>query len=292
MPSAGDLLRSERVKRNRSLSEIANATCIATRYLEAIEQDDTKVLPGDFFHRSFIRQYAVALELDATTTKRILEAVGPVVDVDPFPRLSVPQRIAEVEQSSKPLSRIPVGTAATLLVIVLAGCSGLYAIWRRGQEKAELQVAEAVAAQPDERSRQAAEKAPVPDSKPSSENSPVNVSQSPANRNPETPGSPTPESSGAATPVEAGKISVDLSATEKTWVSLSSAGQTVFSGILDASQTKNFAVSENAKLLTGNAAGLDVRMNGRPLGPLGSRGQVRIVLFSQNDVQILSRSRL
>lgn len=46
MPSAGELLRNERVKRNRSLSEIAEVTCISKRYLEAIEVDRVQDLPG------------------------------------------------------------------------------------------------------------------------------------------------------------------------------------------------------------------------------------------------------
>ena len=79
----------------------------------------------------------------------------------------------------------------------------------------------------------------------------------------------------------------DLEAKEKTWVSLSSEGKTVFSGVLDPEEIKNFAVSENAKLMTGNAAGLDVRWNGKPIGPIGSRGQVRTVLLSAHTYQIL-----
>ena len=80
----------------------------------------------------------------------------------------------------------------------------------------------------------------------------------------QSPVAEPPHITGAAP--ETGRISVDLAATEKTWVSLSSAGRTVFAGVLDASQTKNFALDEDAKLLTGNAAGLDVRMNGRAVG--------------------------
>ena len=95
----------------------------------------------------------------------------------------------------------------------------------------------------------------------------------------------SPPAQTEALPTDPKKINVDLSATEATWVSLSSAGRTVFAGILDASQTKNFDLSESAKLLTGNAAGLDVRMNGRPIGPIGQRGQVRVVVFSARPLR-------
>lgn len=138
MSSAGELLRSERIQQNRSLSELATSTCISERYLKAIETDDPKALPGDFFHRSFIRAYASALGLDEIKTKQILGAVAPVPEIDPIPILSLSQKIAEVERRAKPLARIPTPTALTLLIIVLAGCSGLYAIWNRAQEESEI----------------------------------------------------------------------------------------------------------------------------------------------------------
>jgi cytoskeletal protein RodZ len=260
--------------------------------LEAIEADDTKILPGDFFHRSFIRQYASALGLDEPATKQILDAVEPTPEIDPIPIMSLPQQIAEVEQRSKPLAQIPTRVAATLLIVVLAGCSGLYALWRRAQDAADpaLHVAETVPAPV------TPVQAPLPAQVPSQSQVPSQAQvpvQKPIAAVPEPSVAPavTPATVNPVT-ISPGTISVDLAATERTWVSLSSEGRTVFSGVLDASQTKNFALTENAKLLTGNAAGLDVRMNGRSLGPLGLRGQVRVVLFSQDNFQILSPQKM
>ena len=268
MSSAGELLQSERVRRGRTISDLASETCISSRYLTAIEEDDTKTLPGHFFHKNFIRQYASALGLGDSETKQILSLLKPAPEIDPIPAFNLPQYIAEVEQQSKPLARIPTRVAATLLFVVLIGCSGLYAVWSKSQE--DIDVVEPPVAQA---ANAIAEPAPViPEPVPQ---------QSPVAEPPTTP---------AAT--EPGRISVDLAATEKTWVSLSSAGRTVFAGVLDASQTKNFALSEDAKLLTGNAAGLDVRMNGRPLGPLGARGQIRVVLFTPDQYQILSPRKM
>jgi len=282
MPSAGELLRSERLQRNRTLADISSKTCITTRYLEAIEANDTKILPGDFFHRSFIRQYASALGLEEPVTKRILDAVEPAPDVDPIPAFSVPLQIADVEQRSKPLAYVPTRVAVVLFFVVLLGCSGLYALWSRAHESADLVQAETTTPPPPVISTETPAKAP--------EQAPPPAST--AAENPGTPTDPAPVApvaeATAASTTDPGKISVDLSATETTWISLSSAGRTVFAGILDASQTKNFAVDDNARLLTGNAAGLDVRMNGRPIGPLGSRGQVRVVLFTPDNYQILS----
>ncbi len=47
--------------------------------------------------------------------------------------------------------------------------------------------------------------------------------------------------------------------------------------------------SEKIRLLIGNAGGLDVSLNGKPIGPIGPRGQVRIVELTPNGFQIVQR---
>ena len=54
----GDKLRLEREARGIALRDISEQTRISMRYLEAIETDDYRRLPGGIFNRSFIRAYA------------------------------------------------------------------------------------------------------------------------------------------------------------------------------------------------------------------------------------------
>jgi hypothetical protein len=84
------------------------------------------------------------------------------------------------------------------------------------------------------------------------------------------------------------KVLLDLMAHEATWLSVSSDGKPVFSGILQAHQTKSVGGREFAQMRVGNAAGIEVRLNGRLLAPLGARGQVLMVLFTPGNFQILS----
>ena len=65
MTSIGDTLRRERQRRNIEISKIAGELKISARFLEAIEQDDLGKLPGGVFTKSFVRQYASYLGLDA-----------------------------------------------------------------------------------------------------------------------------------------------------------------------------------------------------------------------------------
>jgi len=58
MANFGETLRRERELRDISLREIADATKINLRYLEALEQNRFDILPGGVFNKGFIRAYA------------------------------------------------------------------------------------------------------------------------------------------------------------------------------------------------------------------------------------------
>ena len=60
----GELLRTTREQRGIPLREISDETRISIRYLEAIESNDYKRLPGGIFNRSFIRAYARCIGYD------------------------------------------------------------------------------------------------------------------------------------------------------------------------------------------------------------------------------------
>jgi cytoskeletal protein RodZ len=84
------------------------------------------------------------------------------------------------------------------------------------------------------------------------------------------------------------KVLLDIMAREATWLSVSSDGKPVFAGTLQPNQTKTIEGKQSAKLRVGNAAGLQVRLNGKLLGPLGARGQVLTVLFTPDNFQIFA----
>jgi cytoskeletal protein RodZ len=69
--SFGEQLRLAREARGITLREISEQTRISTRYLEAIESDDYKRLPGGIFNKSFIKAYAKYIGFDE---KEALEA--------------------------------------------------------------------------------------------------------------------------------------------------------------------------------------------------------------------------
>jgi cytoskeletal protein RodZ len=62
--SFGEELRRERELRSIELREVADATKVNIRYLEAMERNDFRPLPGGLFNRGFVRAYAEFIGID------------------------------------------------------------------------------------------------------------------------------------------------------------------------------------------------------------------------------------
>jgi hypothetical protein len=84
-----------------------------------------------------------------------------------------------------------------------------------------------------------------------------------------------------------GSYRIELSAIEPTWLSINADGQQTFSGILEATDTKVLEARENVRIRTGNAGGVNVVLNGKALGTIGPRGQIRTVIFTKDAYEVL-----
>ncbi|MCT0151217.1 helix-turn-helix domain-containing protein [Fructilactobacillus fructivorans] len=62
----GQLLRKARVDAGMSIDDVQKKTKIQKRYLEAIEEDNFAALPGDFYVRAFVKQFADAVGLNGS----------------------------------------------------------------------------------------------------------------------------------------------------------------------------------------------------------------------------------
>jgi cytoskeletal protein RodZ len=60
----GEKLRQAREERGISLSEVAEQTRISSLYLQSIENDDYKPLPGGIFNKGFVKSYAKFIGVD------------------------------------------------------------------------------------------------------------------------------------------------------------------------------------------------------------------------------------
>jgi cytoskeleton protein RodZ len=65
MPEIGPSLREARMRAKIDITEVEEATKIRAKYLRALENEEWNLLPGSTFVKSFLREYADYLGLDA-----------------------------------------------------------------------------------------------------------------------------------------------------------------------------------------------------------------------------------
>ncbi|EXX91142.1 hypothetical protein BG53_12185 [Paenibacillus darwinianus] len=84
MSELGDLLRKSREQRGYSLEDVQEMTKIRKRYLEAIESGDYKMLPGNFYVRAFVKNYAESVGLDSEEVLRLYAKEIPSASPEPM----------------------------------------------------------------------------------------------------------------------------------------------------------------------------------------------------------------
>jgi cytoskeleton protein RodZ len=286
MDSIAEIVRRARKERGLTLDEVAASTRINRKYLEAIESGDRTAIPGGFFYKSFVRQYAAAL---ATDSNKVVDEVDQVLDAE--------EPAVPAEQDDELLKAIAASAPAPersghrwvpstfgyviLLILALIGSTGAYMWWHRTQES---QIAKRVAAPVVTQAPSAP--SPKTETAPPAATPPPAETPAPAEQPKEE--QPAPPADTPAVVNSDDKITLDIAANELTWISLTADGKYVFSGLLQPGESKTFAAKENARLRIGNAGGLDVKFNGKPTGPIGPKSQVRTVNFTPTEFRIES----
>ncbi|TSO26006.1 helix-turn-helix domain-containing protein [Lactobacillus sp. LL6] len=100
MADIGDKLRSAREAKGLSIQDIEKATKIQSRYLTAIENDEFDKLPGDFYVRAFIRQYAQVVGLDGKELLSEYHQDVPESKPDEYVENSIDNKQEEVRETT------------------------------------------------------------------------------------------------------------------------------------------------------------------------------------------------
>ena len=104
MKITGELLKSERIKKDLSIQDVAYALKLSSRIIQAIENGDTDELPAKTFVRGFVKSYADYLKIDSEAVlKQFQEEMG---STHPVPKtiatpVGVHTESASTSQSSK-----------------------------------------------------------------------------------------------------------------------------------------------------------------------------------------------
>jgi len=266
MTSVGETLRRQRVNRHLELDQISKDLKISCRMLAAIEDERFDRLPGGVFSRSFVRQYARYLGVDETEIARQLEEmlepmapeavpVAPAVTQTPAPApipISRMDNWQSIGRRDRAIWRSPL-FALGLVVIAMLGCAGIYAWWQRAPHPISVHAF-----------------APVP-------------APSPA---------PSPTHTAAvqavsAVPASAAPVRVEMTAEEPAWVEIKSDGHVEYAGTLQANQTRTVDANTMVVLILGNAGGVTISLNGKPIGTVGGKGQVRNLQLTSGGFEIV-----
>jgi cytoskeletal protein RodZ len=286
MQSLGQRLRAERESRGLTIDQLAQKTRINPSYFEAIENDDPARIPGGFFYRSFLRQYARLLELPESEYSgeivRSLDADRAAMDaaesVLPEQQITVPPMPTGRINRSVEFRRLAVRLAALAGVVVV--CGAAYSAYMRwGASLVSRSMA----------SLSSPAKAPA-----SAASAPVASSPTPEQA---APAVQSAEASGALVQAEGSSasqyaIQLVLRALEDTWVQVAQNDQRVFSGILRSGESRVFEGTERLRLKLGNAGGVEIEWNGKPVPAMGPKGQVRVVDFTTAEYSVIPPKRL
>jgi cytoskeleton protein RodZ len=302
MDSIGERLRAERLRRGFDLQQIAEFTKINIVMLEAIEADDLESLPGIFFTRSFVRQYARALDLDEASFEPELNRLAacesvPTLEDQPAARENFDVPPMRAARPSSHWLR-PLGSLAALLLIV-GVCSAIFMYWQRSREfKPAASALSVPAPQPP---RPAVQPAPVPSQPPpapapvaSATTEPPAEAAVPSQPQPapaptvEATADQTPPAESASEPAPAVRLHVRIHATAAAWVRVAVDGKYSFSATLQPGEIRNVDATRLVQLRVGDAAALEVFWNGQPVAALGPKGQARNVEFTPDGFNILA----
>jgi transcriptional regulator with XRE-family HTH domain len=247
LASFGEELRREREIRGISLKEIADATKISRRFLEAVERNDHKTLPAPVFTRGFVREYARYLGLN---TEEMVNRYNFAAENDD--RIEKPPHIEKYPRSPvrdiTPRPRAKRGIPSTLfrvngnllVLVLLVGALIAVAWWAVQQRDERIRATDRLSA-----TDRVAPVVPV--------------------------GEATPEPELAATE----RLRLNVEVLRNSWVTLDADGVNVVNSELRTGDERTFEASEAFLFRTvGNAAGLKLTLNGSPVPALGGEGEV------------------
>jgi cytoskeleton protein RodZ len=299
MGAFGDKLKREREMRRITLDEISESTKIPRRYLESLERENFESLPGGVFNKGFVKAYARFLGLDEEQAVADYLAVAkeelPSEDQFPLEIHEKPDRELNPRKS-----RLPLIAAVVALVGVLGG----YAVWRskvRPTENSEITVASASQSEGVKRGASTPEKsADATESEADTTGAksrqiakarPLDFKQTPVAATPvkqvariEAPATivdgSTPDQARTRPAQIKKNFFVVIKAKEDAWISVVADGRRVSHGTLRANKQRFVRADKEIIITTGNAGGLDMSFNGKPLGAIGSESEARTLMFT------------
>ena len=250
----GETLRRERERQKLTIQDIEQGTSIRAAYIEALEKGDYENLPGEVYAKGFVKNYANFLNLDADKLAKEFSAeISPPVEsaeeISTLAEENIPAenqkteklKITELQEPNMKIGSHSQGSssstaiiAAVFLIAILAG--GFWYYLKNSPET-------------------------VANVEPPAQTETTN----PAETAPTNPVS-------AAVPQEG--VNIQAKFNGECWTRVFVDGVFAYEGVPTAGQIMDWHGIEGVTIRVGNAAGIEVSMNGQNLGALGAVGEV------------------
>jgi cytoskeletal protein RodZ len=278
MASVGPYLRELREQKGISLDEIARATRIAPRFLEALEADEQSALPERVFTKGFIRAYCQAL--GEPPDEAFARFEGQNVAAAPV--------VASPAPPEPPRSRVRGTIVVSFVLLLVLGAALLALTWATRETRlpdpaspARPTVGPSPGGPAPSKPATPAKAAPADAPEPPATPGPT-AKAPPAPAGPATaPSGPPPAASaaGGSAPSALSQIRdvhspyrLVARAREATWMSVKIKDGRSTEETIPAGETREWTSNSPFVITIGNAGGVSLELNGHALPSLGARG--------------------
>ncbi|EDL63972.1 hypothetical protein BSG1_21265 [Bacillus sp. SG-1] len=271
----GARLKEAREAKGYSLDDLQNMTKIQKRYLMGIEEGNYDMMPGKFYVRAFIKQYAEAVGLNPEMIFEEYSNDIPVTNTGDLPELSRVQSRKPVSQSSSKVMNVIPRILVALFVI-----GAIFVVWYllpnqigndnagtddTQEESVDYSESDEVQ-QPDDESGDSEEST---DADSDSEGSETGQSEEESEEPVEEPSQEITVAnvSGKETTYElknTDDFNLEISATGDTWIGVyNSKDEQLFNQMMKEGDTQTFELSQDGEafIVVGNASATNIKVN-------------------------------
>ncbi|MFD0896483.1 helix-turn-helix domain-containing protein [Loigolactobacillus binensis] len=304
MSEIGQKLRDARIDKGYTLDDLQQITKIQKRYLIAIEEGNFEALPGDFYVRAFVKQYADTVGLDS---EQLLNEFN---DTIPQPQ---PQEYIEPDEEDKKtatrtrtkdhdtsfarFSRYLPTIIIVAVVVIIVGVIYAFAIGNRERNKSVIQDSSSVTVSSVSSSKKKASSASSSSQASSSSTAKKASSTKKTSTKPKMTVTAETTTSAAFTysnAPTANTLVLHAGDTKTAWVSVTAGGTQVWQGTLTSAEQsiKIPTGTTSFTIQTGNAENTKAKMNGKTfnLDPNNVGGYVKTITVTMTTAAAASSS--
>jgi cytoskeletal protein RodZ len=305
----GKYLKNQRESKKISLREVANNTRVRENLLKAIEEDQYHLLPTATYVKGFLLAYAKYLKLDSNEVllryERVLKgesvtqpSTEPSKPKEKIPPTRLPKPKQEISptqppktkkkvpptQLPKPKEKIPPTQPPKPKQKILWNTKQTWVVG--GVIVASLIVFYLFFPYPSKLPIKSIPEKPVPEKPIIKEKLSITPSPPIVATTPVPPPTPSSPISAATSVPEKKTFSLQLKAVEETWVSLQVDDQSEKEMTFKVGEGISVQASNRIRMIIGNAGGLNLILNGKPLDQFGKSGEIRTLLFTSQGVEV------